>query len=248
MYERLFVQFHQHVAWTEQGATQRIAMTANVLRQRMNNEIRAEFDGSGHNRRRKRRIHGKAHVVRLADLRDRLDVRQPDDRVDWRLYEYEPRVVLYRRFDVRHVAGIDRRHLDTEARQGMSHEFGAARVLHVAHDQVIARRQVAEQQRGRGRHARGKRQARLRTLQHAQLVLQLIDRRIAPARVDVGHVALVEVLDRERLGVLRRESRRHDDARRRRARNLVRRLPGVYGQRLRAGIFRQFAHGNSPAA
>jgi hypothetical protein len=106
----------------------------------MHNEICTEFDGTGYYRRRECRIHRETNTLRLADLRNRLDVRQPDDRVDGRLDEYEPRVVLDRRFDMGDVAGIDRCHLDTEARQRMPHEFGTASVLDIADDQVIAGR------------------------------------------------------------------------------------------------------------
>ena len=71
-------------------------------------------------------------------LGDGLDVGQTEDRVDRCLDVNEPGVVLNRVRDICRITRIYRRNFHAEARQRVPNKLGAARILHVANNQVVA--------------------------------------------------------------------------------------------------------------
>ncbi len=132
----------------------------------MNDEIGAEFERARCDRRRERRVDNQQRAALPGDRRHGRDVRDPEQRVGRRFQPDHAGVVADRRLHVGGLRRIDRRQLDAEPGQRVPRHFGGARVVGVAHDQVIALGQVAEQDTGRRRHAGRKRDRGLGALEH----------------------------------------------------------------------------------
>ncbi len=194
----------------------------------MHDEVGAEFDRPRGDRRRERRIDDNQRAVLVRQCADRADVGNVQQRVRRRLDPHDARLVAHGRSDVGGIGHVDRRHFDVEARQRVPRDLRGARVVRIAHDDVIAFGQQCEQHARTGRHAGRECNTGLGSLEYRQLFLEHVGRRVRPARVDVRRIR-IDVVGREAHLAIDAEGARHHEVGGRRGAALVLLFAGVNG-------------------
>ncbi len=208
----------------------RVAVAADILGRRMHHVVGAERQGFRADRAGKRAVDREAGASLVGDLRRRFDVGQPQERIAGRIDEDQLGLVRGRPGQCIEVRCVDLADLDAHAGQGVVGELGNACVGDVREDEMVAGRELGEQDRARRRHAGGEGDAGLGALKDRDLLFQLADGRVGPAGVDEGAL-LGQLVGREALGLFRHEGRGHDDVRARGPGRRVGRLAGMDRQR-----------------
>jgi hypothetical protein len=182
-------------------------VSVEILRRRVDDEIRAELERALEHGREEGVVDDDARAGRMRERADGLDVRDPQQRIARRLDEHERRLARDRRVQGRRVVEVDE--LDAEvalARERIQQAPGAAVAVVRRDEQVVRPEQVTDEVDGR--HARARDDPARAAVERGERLTQCVACRIRRARVVVTALPLEAV---EAEGA-REIDRRHDRA------------------------------------
>ena len=173
------------------------AVSANPLRERVDDEVCAMVDGADERRRREGGVHHQREVVLLRHGRVALDVGDVERGVADGLDEDQARLLVDRRLDRREVVHRGEVHLDARVGEdGVELREGAA-VEVVGRDDLVARlRDVRDGEEDR-RRAGGERLGRRAAFKGRESLGEDVVRRVHEAGVDVA-----QLLEPEEVGAM----------------------------------------------
>ena len=175
----------QLVGVQDERAADDVRVAAEVLGHRVGHDVRAEGERPLKVRRRERVVDARESAVIARDLRDRRNIRDPQERIGRALDPHELRLFFESFLDRVRVGRIDESERKPEALVDLRHDPVRAAVEVISRDDVIARRQKAQHRVDRG-HARREAQPVLAALELGERLLERRARRIARARVLVA--------------------------------------------------------------
>ena len=185
------------LAAVDDDAAERRAVSADELRRRVNDDVRAVLDGTQLIRRRKRRIDDERNAVLVRDGGDRLDVDEVRVRIADGLDVDDLRVFPNCRLEGRRAARrIDKRRLDTEVREGMLKKIVGAAIDRRLSDDVLSRMNESLQRCRHGRCARGKGERRDAAFKRRHAFFEHVLRRIHEPAIDVARILQTETIRR----------------------------------------------------
>ena len=159
-----------------------VAVSAEVLRDAVHDDVCAEFERSLEHRRGERVVDGEADAARTRDSRNGRDVRDLHHRIRRRLEPNQLRLLRDRGLDIRGILGVDERELDAEGRPIRAKEPAGAAVEVLAGDDVVARLQGLEHDIDRCK-AGGKGETMRPALQFCKRSFQSSPRRVVAPRI-----------------------------------------------------------------
>ena len=172
-------------------------MTADELRRRMDDDVRAVLDGTQLIRRRKRRIDDERNAVLVRNGGYRLDVNEVRVRIADGLDVNDLRVFPNCRLEGRRTARwIDKRRLNAEIREGVRKEIVGTAIDRRLSDDVLPRMNESLQRCRHGRCARGKGERRDAALKRRHALFEHILRRVHEPAVDVARILQAETIRR----------------------------------------------------
>ena len=198
------------VAHGDDDAADAVAVTVEVLRGAVRDQIGAELDRPLDVRARERVVDDQPRIVTVGEIGRRSKVGDAHHRIGRGFDEQHPGRGRHRALDVVEVRRVDVRERQLIAAQDLVEEPERAAVGVVGHDDVVA----GLQHRGNGadgRHARRKRESFLARLDGGEVSLERHPRRVLRPGVFIALVAAERLLDVRR-GLI---DRRDDGARRR---------------------------------
>ena len=143
-------------------AQHHIGMPRKQFGDRMDDDVRSSRERLEGTRRGECIVNDQQHVLLFRQRHQTVDIGKAQRGVRDHLYEDHPRFGADRRAHRRHVARIDHRGSDPEARQVFVHHAQRTPVKLVTADDVIARPCEPEQHRGHRRHPGGGHDPRMR--------------------------------------------------------------------------------------
>ncbi len=174
--------FAEFVVARHERAADQVRVSAEVLRHRMQHDVRAELERLLQVRRRERVVHDAPRARLVREVRHGGDVDHLEERVGGGLDPHERRVLPYDRTardQVRHVHRV-------ELEAPLVHDTGEQPVgpaVHVVRDQDVVPRLQRQQQRRRRAEPARETQALRAALERGEHLLQRLPRRVAGAGV-----------------------------------------------------------------
>ena len=162
------------------------AVSADPLRERVDDDVRAVLDRTQQRGGREGRVHDERQLVAMGDLRVLLDVRDAKRRVADRLDVDEARLLVDRRLHRREVVHVREAHGDALLRKDRVELRERAAVEVVRRDDLVAALRDVGDREVDGRRAGGERQGRHAAVQRRKALLQGVVRRVHEAGVDVA--------------------------------------------------------------
>ena len=160
--------FLDHRLGSRHRARDHVRVPVQILGRAVNHQVRAVLERPVVDGGRERRVHDQRHSLGLAELRDRLDVDHPQQRVGRRFDEDGARVLLERPLPGALLEGRDERHLDPEPAELLREQPVRAAVDPLAREQVIAGPEHREVGEGRRAHAARHEDRRLGAFQQGE--------------------------------------------------------------------------------
>ena len=219
----------------DEDAAHRRAVSAEVLRHGMNDDVRAMLERPAEVGRSQRVVDHERNACVVRDLRDGGEVGDVELRIADGLDVDSLGVVANRRPEVRGIVAVDERRLDAELREGDRKLRVRAAVEGARRDDVVAVRAQREERDGLRCHAGGGRECRAPSLQRRHALLEGCDGRVRDARVDVAEGRQVEKACRV-VRVVEDERRRLVDRQCAGARGAVGNVPRVQAQRVESEL------------
>lgn len=167
-------------------AAHHVAVSADVLRGRVHDDIGAELERLEQRRGQERVVYDEFRIRPLRDLAQRPQIGETHVGVGQRFGEDHPGVRPHGGSNRPQIRDVDRGDLDTELCERLLDEHLGDHEQVVGDDQVRPGLQLAEQHRAAGPHARRARHRLLRPLESGHLLLEHADGGIRCARVEVG--------------------------------------------------------------
>ena len=226
------------VAREAERARDHVGMAVEVFGRRMHDDVGAERERPGEDRRRAGRVDRESRARRVGDRGRACDVADAPQRIARRLEPYELRLARLHR-------PRERRKSSVSTKSTRKAEAGASfasqlrkRPVHHGAARRRARRAEAQEERDRRRHARAEHERRGRAFERADHRLGLAHRLVVGPAVDVAAAIEVVGIAHEGRGEMHR---RHEGARRAR-----RCAPSAWAASVR-GSSSRLAHSARPA-
>ena len=179
------------MAGVAQRAAHRLAMAAESLGQRVDDQPRADLLGLEQRRRRQAVVDDIEDAPFATERADPFEVGYLGPRIGDRLDEHHPRVGTQHRADIVGRGHVDEIDLDAEAGEAAQQTGGVAEDV-AARDDMVAFAQQREEHRRDRRHAGGEGDRVLRALEHRELLLERRVGRIGLAGIGVARLLPLE--------------------------------------------------------
>ena len=174
------------LATIHNGASHTVAMTGQILGERMHDDVGTMVDGAhevgaGHGV-----VHDQRHPMRMGDLGQRGDIRDVTQWVANRLAVDGLGFVINQLGKTGRVTGIGEPDLNALLRESVSKEVIGAAIQRAGRNDVVARLRDRLDGIGNGGHARGNSQRGNATLQRGHSFFQNVGGRVHDAGVDIA--------------------------------------------------------------
>ncbi len=182
---------HQQLRGAHQRSRGEIAVTAEILRRAVRDQVGAEFQRTLVHRRGERVVDRQQGAVGMRPARDRADVEHIERRVGGRLQEHQPRTAGQQGVEPLQLAGEQQVGCNPEQRQLLAQQFQRAAIGISDADDAIAT--VREEQGRFRRHPGAECPGHFRALEAGQRVFQRHDRGVhAVAGIKAARLAAID--------------------------------------------------------
>ncbi|AJY37764.1 hypothetical protein BO07_5022 [Burkholderia mallei] len=221
-------------------------MPAEILRQRMDDDIRAMLERAQQVGRRHRVVDDERQAVAVRDLGERGDIGDVAERIADRFREDRLRPCVDQRVERGRLARVGEARRDSVLRQRMREQVVGAAVQRARRYDVVARLRDRQDRISDGRLARCERERADAAFERRDALLEHVVGRIHDPRIDVALDLQIEQV-RAVLRVVERERDRLIDRHRGGARRRIGAIAAVHGEGLEAPVGGcGFGHDGSP--
>lgn len=244
--EALGVLRPRKLARIDDRAAEARAVPAEILRQRMDDDIRAMLERAQQVGRRHRVVDDERQAVAVRDLGERGDIGDVAERIADRFREDRLRPCVDQRVERGRLARVGEARRDSVLRQRMREQVVGAAVQRARRYDVVARLRDRQDRISDGRLARCERERADAAFERRDALLEHVVGRIHDPRIDVALDLQIEQV-RAVLRVVERERDRLIDRHRGGARRRIGAIAAVHGEGLEAPVGGcGFGHDGSP--